>query len=84
MKLQNKNKKHLLRIQAQKEMGEMECHKMDYLMFSVMGMRKYRLFCSSCHHNVPYEKQQELNKGCELWNGCPCKSACAIVKYALH
>jgi len=24
MKLQNKNKKHLLQIQAQKEMGEME------------------------------------------------------------
>ena len=36
---------------------------MDYLIFSAMRMRKRYLFCTSCHHNVPYEKQQELNKG---------------------
>ena len=25
-------------------------------------------FCTSSHHNVPYEKQQELNRGSEPWN----------------
>ena len=44
----------------------MEGHKMDYLLFSVMRMCKRHLFCTSSHHNVPYEKQQELNKGSEL------------------
>ena len=48
--------------QAQKDMDEMEWHKMDYLIFSAMRMRKRHLFCTSSHHNVPYEKQ-ELNKG---------------------
>ena len=28
-----------------------------------MYMRKRHLFCTSTHHNVQYEKQQELNKG---------------------
>ena len=28
-----------------------------------MHMRKRHLFCTSTHHNVQYEKQQELNKG---------------------
>ena len=36
---------------------------MDFLIFSAMRMRKRHLFCTSSHHNVPYEKQQELNKG---------------------
>ena len=58
--------------QAQKDMNEMEWHKMDYLIFSAMRMRKRHLFCTSSHHNVPYEKQQELNKGSEPWNECPC------------
>ena len=48
MKLQN------LRIQkkgqAQKDMNEMH-------------MRKRHLFCRCGHQNVPYEKQEELNKG---------------------
>ena len=72
-------KKYLLRIQkkrtqkqAQKDMNEMEWHKMDYSIFSAMRMRKRHLFCTSSHHNVPYEKQQELNKGSEPWNECPC------------
>ena len=34
-------------------------------------MRKRHLFCTSSQHNVPYEKQQELNKGSEPWNECP-------------
>ena len=51
--------------QAQKDMNEMARHKMDYLIFSTMRMRKRHLFCTSSHHNVPYEKQQELNKGSE-------------------
>ena len=38
--------------------------KMDYLIFSAMRTRKRHLFCTSTHHNVPYEKQQEL-KGSE-------------------
>ena len=38
------------------------------------------LFCTSGHHNVPYEKQQELNKESKPWNECPCWCACAIVK----
>ena len=39
----------------------MEWHKMDYLIFSELRMRKPQ-------HNVPYEKQQELNKGFEsVW-----------------
>ena len=44
--------------QAQKDMNEMEWHKMDYLIFSAMHMRKHHLFCTSSHHNVPYENQQ--------------------------
>ena len=48
---------------------------MDHLIFSVMRMRKRHLFCTSSHHNVPYEKQQELSDS---------DSACAIAKYALH
>ena len=39
----------------------MEWHKMDYLIFSAMRMPKRHLFCTSSH-NVPYEKQHELNK----------------------
>ena len=46
------------RKQAQKDMNEMEWHKMDYLKFSAMQMRKRHLFCTSSHHNAPYEKQQ--------------------------
>ena len=46
------------RKQAQKDMNEMEGHKMDYLKFSAMQMRKRHLFCTSSHHNAPYEKQQ--------------------------
>ena len=45
-------------------MNEMEWHKMDYLIFPGMRMRKRHLFCTSSHHNVPYEKQ-EFNKGSE-------------------
>ena len=70
--------------QAQKDMNEMEWHKMDYLIFSAMRMRKRHLFCTSSHHNVPHAKQQELNKGSDPWNECPFLRACAIVKYALH
>ena len=52
--------------QAQKDMNEMEWHKMDYLIFS--AMRKRHLFCTSSHHNVLYEKQPELNKVFEARN----------------
>ena len=58
--------------QAQKDMNEMEWHKMGYLIFSAMRMRKRHLFCTSSHHTVPYEKQQEVNNGSEPWNECPC------------
>ena len=58
--------------QAQKDMNEMEWHKMEYLIFSAMRMRKRHLFGTSSHHNVPYEKQQEFNKESEPWNECPC------------
>ena len=54
---------------------------MDYLIISAMRMRKRHLFCTSSHHNVPYEKQQKLNKGSEPRSECPCQRACAIVKY---
>ena len=71
-------KKHLLRIQKnghkkkhkKRCMNEMKRHKMDYLIFSAMRMRKRHLFWTSSHHNVPYAKQQELNKGSEPWNEC--------------
>ena len=53
-------------------MKEMERHKMNYLMFSEMRMRKIHLFWASSRHNVPYEKQEELNKGSQPWNECPC------------
>ena len=53
-------------------MNETEWHKMDYLTFSAMCMRKRDLFCTSSYHNVPYKKQQELNKGSEPWNEFPC------------
>ena len=39
---------------------------MDYLIFSAMRKRKRHLFCTSSHHNVPYEKQQGLNNGSEI------------------
>ena len=58
------------------------CFKVLWLL--EMRMRKRHLFCTGSHHNVPYEKQQQLNKGSEPWNECPCWSACAIAKYALH
>ena len=65
-------------------MNEIIWHKNGlFFMFSEMHVRKHHLFCPSSHHNVPYEKQQELNKGSEPWNKCPCKGACVIVKYAL-
>ena len=32
-------------------------------LFHISAMRKRHLFCTSGHHNVPYEKQQELNQG---------------------
>mgnify|MGYP006964564274 CR=1 FL=1 len=44
----------------------------DYLIFSEMRMRKRHLFCTSSHHCVPHEKQQECNKGSEPWNQWPC------------
>ena len=40
----------------------MEWFKIDYLTFSEMRMRKRHLFCTSSHHNVPYEKQQEFTR----------------------
>ena len=67
--------------QAQKYVNEIEWHKMDYLIFSAMRMRKRHLFCTSSR---TVWKQQELIKGSEPWNECPCQSACAIGKYALH
>ena len=62
LRIQKKGQK-----QAQKDMNVIEWHKMDYLIFSAMRMRKCHLFCTSSHHNVPYE-QQELSKGSEPWN----------------
>jgi len=38
----------------------MEWHKMHYLIFSAMRMRKRHLFCTSSHHNVEYDKQQRI------------------------
>ena len=66
--------KYLLRIQKKgyKDKHKKTWMKMDYLIFSAMRVRKRHLFCTSSHHNVPYEKQQQLNKGCEPWNECPC------------
>ena len=65
---------YLLRIQkkrtqkqAQKDMNQKEWHKMDYLIFSAVRMRKRHLFCISSHHNALSEKQPELNKGSEPW-----------------
>ena len=43
-------------------------HKMDYLKFSAMRMRKRHLFCISSHHNALSEKQPEVNKGSEPRN----------------
>ena len=41
--------------------GWMEWHKMDYLIFSAMRMRKCHLFCTSSHHNVPYGLSLEIS-----------------------
>ena len=66
MKSQNPKKKFAsnpekwTQEQVQKEMNEVEWHN-----FSAMRMRKHHLFCTSSHHNVPYEKQEKLNKGSE-------------------
>ena len=44
-------------------------NEMEWLFdISSMRMRKRHLFCISSHHNIPYEKQQELNKGSEPWD----------------
>ena len=51
--------------QAQKDMDGMEWHKIEYLILSAMRMRKRHLICTSSHHNVPCEKQLELDKGSE-------------------
>ena len=51
---------------------EMEWYKMDYLIFSAMCIRKRHLFCTSSHHNLSCEKRQDVDKGCEPWNECPC------------
>ena len=59
------NPEKMTQKEAQRDMNEMELHKMDYLIFSAMHMRKRQLFCISSHHNVPCEKQEELNKGSE-------------------
>ena len=53
--------------QAQKDMNQKEWHKMDYLIFSAMRMRKRHLFCISSHHNALSEKQPELNKGARVF-----------------
>ena len=37
-----------------------------------MHMRKSIYVAPVVHTNVPHEKQQELNKGSEPWNECPC------------
>ena len=67
MKLQNQ-KKNLLRIQKKRtqKQAQKDMNDLDYLIFSAMRMRKRHLFCTSSHNNVPYEKQQKLNKGSEL------------------
>ena len=51
MKLQNWKKKQEA---STKDMNEMEWHKMDYLIFLAMRMRKRHLFCTSSHQNVPH------------------------------
>ena len=43
--------------QAQKDINEMEWHKMDFLIFSAMRLRKRRLFCTSSHHNTTSAQQ---------------------------
>ena len=47
-------------------MNQKQWHKMDYLIFSAMRMRKRHLFCISSHHNALSEKQPELNKGVQV------------------
>ena len=63
-----KPKKNLLRIQKKRtqKQAQKDMNDLDYLIFSAMRMRKRHLFCTSSHNNVPYEKQQKLNKGSEL------------------
>ena len=61
-------KKKRTQKQAQKDMNQLERHKMDYLIFSAMRMRKRHLFCISSHHNALSEKQPGLNNGSEPWN----------------
>ena len=74
MKFYKTEKKFLLRIQKKghKKNHKKTLIKLDYLIFSAIRMRKRHLLCTSSHHNVPMEKQQELNKGSEPRNECPC------------
>ena len=44
--------KKLTQKEIQKDMNEMESHKIGYLIVLVMRMRKRHLFCTSNHHNV--------------------------------
>ena len=50
-------------LESRKKETKTQKDRNDYLIFSAMRTRKRHLFCTSSHHNVPYEKQQELNKG---------------------
>ena len=68
--------------QAQKDMNKIERLKIDYLIFLAMRMRKLYLFCTSGHHNGPYEKQQDFDKGSKSPIECVCNGAWTIVKYA--
>ena len=47
-------------------MNEVEWHKMDYLIFSAMCMRKRHLFCTSSHHHVPFENSKSSTRGLSL------------------
>ena len=62
------NREKTTQKHAQKDINEMEWHKMDYLIFQQWACVNAIYFCTRSHNNVPYEKQQELNKGSEPWN----------------
>ena len=52
--------------QAQNDKDKSERHKMDYLTFSEMRMRKHHLFCTGSHHTYRMKNNKSSTRGLSL------------------
>ena len=65
MKLQNIKKIYIFASEPEKRTRK-QAQKDTFFVFSAMRMCKHYLFCTSLHHHILYEKQQDLNEGLSL------------------